>query len=67
MLQDIHLEVQGVTAQQLHIHQESMESTWHLLPEAGLSSWGIQQIEFGQNYWVVWSELLGRALPLHIL
>lgn len=27
ILQDINLEVPGVTAQQLHIHQESVEST----------------------------------------
>lgn len=63
MLQGIHLEVQGVTtAQQLHIHQESMARTWHLLPAAGLSFWGMRQIEFGQNYYV---EL--TALPLHRL
>lgn len=53
MLQGIHLEVQGVTtAQQLHIHQESMARTWHLLPAAGLSFWGMRQIEFGQNYYM---------------
>lgn len=62
ILQDINLEVPGVTAQQLHIHQESVESTWHLLPEVGLCPCGIQQTEFGQNKWV---EL--TALPLHRL
>lgn len=52
MLQGVHLLVQGITAQLLHIHQESVEKAWKLLPRVGLCPWGIQQI--------VWSEQEGR-------